>query len=498
MRNRLFIIPATMLVITFLSVGCKQSIGEGKDSKTSYSPEIEERINRIINNLQIETQIKDKYDTATLTARLKHYKTPGISIAVINNEEVEWARGFGVKEWGKEEKVDENTLFLAGSVSKPVFALGVMKLKEKGLVDLDEDINNYLTSWKVPPVNEWQPRVTLRQLLSHTAGFTVHGFPGYLHSEEIPSTKQILDGEYPSNTPPVRVNILPGSQFRYSGGGITIAQLTVSDLLEKPFPLVMQDEIFGPLKILNSSYEQPLPKEKMGQASTGHPWKYQPINGKFHIYPEMAAAGLWTTAQDLAKIGVEVQKAVKGKSSFIAQETIEEMLTPQKIASHIGMGFFLNGKDESIRFEHGGWDEGFVTEFVAYKKLGKGAVVMVNSNEGYAIMHEILRAIAIEYEWPDYLPEQKSYVEVNESILEKCVGKYQSESGMQGEIKFDKGQLLLTYEDQAPLILLAENDTTFLTPYLNVSIQFQKERDSIKSLTITQEGNTLALKKNSL
>ncbi len=145
--------------------------------------------------------MENEFDTATLAERLIHHKTPGMSIAVINNGEVEWARGFGVKEWGKKEKIDENTLFLAGSVSKPVFALGVMWLVEKGILDLDEDVNNYLTSWKVPQVEDWQPIVTLRQLLSHTAGFTVHGFPGYLSSEDIPSTPQILDGEYPANRP---------------------------------------------------------------------------------------------------------------------------------------------------------------------------------------------------------------------------------------------------------------------------------------------------------
>ncbi len=258
----------------------------------------------------------------------------------------------------------------------------------------------------------------------------------------------------------------------------------------------MQEEIFGPLKILNSSYEQPLPQERMTQASTGHPWKYLPINGKYHTYPEMAAAGLWTTAKDLARIGVEVQKAAKGESNLISQETIEHMLTPQTIASHIGIGFFLNGENDSSRFSHGGWDEGFVTEFVAYKNLGKGAVVMVNSNEGYSIMNEVTRAIAIEYEWLNYLPERKSYVEVHERLLEKCVGKYKSESGMQAEINLDNGQLWFAFENQSPLVLLAENDSTFITPYLNTSIQFLNQKDGIGSLAIKQEEKTHVLVKN--
>ena len=154
-----------LLTATFLFAGCDSDAPKEEIKVKKYSSEVEERINRIVNNLQVETSLKETYKKASLTERLKHYKTPGVSIAIINNGEVEWAQGFGIKEWGKEEVVDENTLFQAGSVSKPVFALGVMRLKEKGLIDLDTDVNTYLSSWKIPSNEDWQPKITLRQLV---------------------------------------------------------------------------------------------------------------------------------------------------------------------------------------------------------------------------------------------------------------------------------------------------------------------------------------------
>src|SRR5262249_27708993 len=153
------------------------------------------------------------------------------------------------------------TLFQAGSVSKPIFALAVMRLAQEGKVDLDEDVNRYLISWKVPANGSWQPRITLRQLLSHSGGMTVHGFPGYASDEKVPSVLDILDGRPPANTPRIEVNIVPGTQLRYSGGGITVAQQLVVDLLGEPFPKMMREVILDPLRMKHSTYEQPLPKK---------------------------------------------------------------------------------------------------------------------------------------------------------------------------------------------------------------------------------------------
>jgi len=294
---------------------------------------IENRINNVINNLQVQTSCNDKFRESTLIERMTELNIPGISITVIDDGVIDWTRGFGVKKFGNMHPIDDNSMFLAGSVSKPIFALTVMKLKEKGLIDLDRDVNKYLTSWKVPKIGNWQPTITLRQILSHTAGLTVHGFLGYLKSEKIPTIQEILTGKMPANSQKVVVNILPGTQFKYSGGGTTIAQLAIEDYFDKPLYKIVEDELFIPLKLKNSTYKQIIPASKQKQLVTGHPYKNQPIIGGHHIYPEMAAAGLWSTTADLAKITIEIQKAIKGDSLFIKKKRLRKCLLLQN--SHL-------------------------------------------------------------------------------------------------------------------------------------------------------------------
>jgi CubicO group peptidase (beta-lactamase class C family) len=474
-----------LAVTAFFACNNKQEVA--KNGNPRYSDEIEKRIANVMNNLQVATEVNDVFRSDNVNNRLAYYHTPGISVAVINEGKIEWARGFGLK--NETDSVDVNTLFEAGSVSKPVFALGVMKLKQDGKIDLDKDVNQYLKSWKVPANGDWQPVLTLRQLLSHTAGLTVHGFPGYQKSEKIPTVPEVLSGTGPANTPAVKVNMLPGTGFRYSGGGTTVAMLTVADLLGKPFPTIMRETVFDPLKLTYSTYEQPLPAEKDAMASTAYPWKGNPIPGRYHVYPEMSAAGLWTNPTELATLAIEVQKALEGKSNFYKKETIEEMLTPQKVMQGIGIGFFLDGKGDSTRFGHNGWDEGFVANFIAYKKLGKGVVIMVNSNEGYDIMDEILRAVAKEYNWPDFQskPLENSGAAGND---EACVGTYKNMDGTEMKIANENNKLQLYYQQQPAIPLVLSKDKFYYTPSMNFKIFFGKDE-----LRFEQNGGTKVFKK---
>ena len=231
--------------------------------------DVERRIENVINGLLPETALDNQYGPkASLTNRMAYYHTPGVSIAVVKDFKIDWARGFGMKEWGKRSPITETTLFEAGSISKPIFAMAVMRLVQEGKLDLDKDVNGYLTSWKIPPNGSWQPHITLRQLLSHSAGMTVHGFPGYLRSERVPSVLEVLDGLPPANTARIEVNIVPGTQVRYSGGGITVAQQLVVDVLGQPFPKIMHELILEPAGMKHSTYEQPLTKAWQSSAAT--------------------------------------------------------------------------------------------------------------------------------------------------------------------------------------------------------------------------------------
>ncbi|MBA3344485.1 MAG: serine hydrolase [Gemmatimonadales bacterium] len=470
----------------------------GAQAQAPTDSTIQRRIDRVVRALLVETPLTGRYSTATLMQRMRYYHTPGVSIAVINRSRLEWARGFGVREAGAGDSVTDRTLFQAASISKPIFAMAVMRLAQERRLDLAQDVNTYLQSWKVPPSEGWQPLVTLRQLLSHSAGMTVHGFPGYLRSETLPTLLQALDGEGPANTPPVRVNLLPGTQLRYSGGGTAVAQQLVVDVLGRPFPEIMRDVVLQPVGMANSTYQQPLPDSLARYAATAHPWKARPVEGKWHVYPEMAAAGLWTTASDLARAGIEMQRALTGDTSrLLSPEIAQEMLTPQPaLQGQIGLGFFLEGEGDSTRFHHSGWNEGFVARMTVYRKGGYGAVVMMNSNEGADMLSEIMRAIAREYEWPGYVEERPPSRALPASVLRRYLGRYASAAGLRFLVREEAGTLLLSHGRGRPAALAPVAPDSFAMPALNATVSFTADkRRRITALLLEQEGSTIVAKR---
>jgi CubicO group peptidase (beta-lactamase class C family) len=384
---------------------------------------LQSRIQRVEQGLLPQVLVKG--DPAwTIQERMQHYKIPGISIAVINNSKIEWSKAYGLRDVEANEPVTVETLFQAGSISKPVAAMVALKKVETGKLALDENINNKLTSWKLPD-NEFtaKKKVTLANILSHTGGLTVHGFPGYAVGETVPTLPQILDGVPPANTAAVRVDMEPGSKFRYAGGGTTIMQLALTDIEKKPFPQIAKETVLGPLQMTNSTYSQPLPADWLKRAAAGHRPDGSEVQGKRHTYPEMAAAGLWTTPADLAKFAIEIQLSLQGKSNKVLSPAMtEKMLTPF-IEDFVALGFFIDKKGKAIYFQHGGADEGFRAQLMAHKEKGYGAVVMVNSDNGQ-IINEILRSIAKEYQWEDYLPPPHEIVAVETKRLDGYVGRY--------------------------------------------------------------------------
>lgn len=459
------------------------------------------RLTRITESLRPETPFKNKYSgPASLHERMKKTNSPGVSIAVINDWKIESAQGFGLKEWGKPDAVNDKTLFQAASISKPVFTLAVMRLAQEGKIDLDRDINGYLRSWKIPSSNGWQPFVTLRHIFSHTAGLTVHGFPGYLRSCQVPSVEEILCGQSPANTDPVVVNALPGMGFRYSGGGFTVAQLVITEVLGISFPEFMREFLLAPLGMEDSTYEQPLPTEREVYAATGHPQNNAAINGKWHVYPEMAAAGLWTTPTDLAKLGIEMQRTLKGEGSGIfTRDSITTMVTPC-IKDQMGIGFMLEGNNESRRFCHSGWNEGFVGKMTFYRDSGKGSVIMVNSNDGYPLLDEIERAIACEYSWQGYFPEGKKEVFLSAEKRPLLTGTYESEKNphqwQRCLVTLEGEKVILTINGQTSIELHAESDTNFFIKELDVEVHFDADNmGQATSMTIEQESGSTTLKR---
>lgn len=332
------------------------------------------------------------------------YKVPGLSVAVIDNFKIAWAKGYGVIEAGTSNPVTTHTLFQAASISKPVTATGTLYLVEHGKLSLDENVNDRLKSWKVPDNDLTKnQKVTLRRIMSHSAGLNVHGFPGYEVGSSIPTVVEILNGEPPANTEPVRVNFIPGTKFLYSGGGVTIEQQLLIDVTAKPFPQFMRETVLDKIGMSDSTYEQPLGLARRAFAATGTSSDGQSIPGEWHIYPEMAAAGLWTTASDLAKFGIEIALSKQGNANHVLSEAMtRQMLTTQ--IKEMGIGFFLGQYKNPEEFEHDGSNAGFRSYLIMFADSGKGVAILVNSDNGVGVENCLIDSVAREYGWK-YTPD---------------------------------------------------------------------------------------------
>jgi len=340
-------------------------------------------------------------DGFTLQEVMAKLHTPGVSLAVIKDFKVQWAKGYGVADLKTGRPVEVDTLFQAASISKPVTAMAAMKFVQDGRFALDDDVNKLLKSWHVPEseYTREQP-VTPRSLFSHTSGADDgFGFPGYPPSAPLPTLVQILNGEKPSNVGPVKFARPPYQGYKYSGGGIVIMQVALTDMLSKPFDEIMQNTILGPLGMSNSTYRQPLPEAMQGHAAHAYDNEGKAMDAPWHVYPEQAAAGLWTTPTDLAQVAIELQGAVRGPSGKVLKEaTAREMIAPTGVGP-FGVGFQIEQKGQGWYFSHSGGNWGFRCHLLAHVRKGYGVVIMTNSDDGGGIIDEIEARVAAAYGW---------------------------------------------------------------------------------------------------
>lgn len=401
---------------------------------------------RIENSLSPMLQISGQpVPTYSIEDRLTQLGIPGVSIAVAHEGKILWKAGYGMADISQNRKMDANTLLLAGSISKPVAALRALQLVEQGKINLDGNVNDYLTSWQVPD-NEFTKteKVTLRRILNHTAGLTVWGFPGYDKGDDVPSTVDVLNGK--GNTDEVVVYKTPGESWQYSGGGYTIMQLAIADVTQQHFAKTLQEHVLDPLNMQNSTFENPLPKKYHKIAATGYRENGDEVEGKWPIYPEMAAAGLWTTPSQLIQYGIEVQRIHSSqKDGILSADMINTMLTPGD--NDHGLGPTVNEHS----FGHGGADEGFRARLTTWKDSAYAAVVMVNSDNG-SIVREILLAIAKEYELPGVEPTIRSLVKLEPTVLQSYVGTYKTP---------DDGEVQVTLVDDGVSIFYEKYDYRF-------------------------------------
>ena len=414
---------------------------EARPAATGTDSETKAAISRVEHGLLPRIRVEGKSGW-TLGERMDRWNVEAVSVAVIEDFDIAWARAWGVADREAGKPATPETLFQAGSISKPVAATGTLRMVEDGLLGLDTPVNDFLTSWQLPDNEFTEPTpVTIRRLLSHTAGTTVHGFPGYAPWEPVPTVPQVLDGAPPANTPAVRVDISPGSQVRYSGGGTTIVQLAMTDVSGESFPMLLRRLVLEPAGMEHSTYENPLPASRLDEAAAGYRQDGSPVPGKRHTYPEMQAAGLWTTASDLARFAIAMQNSLRGaEGGVLQQETAREMLTP--VMESVGLGFFVDDEDGAIYFQHGGADEGFQAMLIASRDGGYGVAIMANSDNGGAIANEIMRAVALEYGWEGILEQPVAAVDISATELAVYEGRFRRESPPEvARIRVEGGEL---------------------------------------------------------
>lgn len=345
-------------------------------------------------------------DAAEMDGLLKKFNVPGVSIAVIKDFKIDWARGYGLADVDTGAPVTAETMFQAASISKPVAAMVSMKAVQDGRFALDQDVNTILKSWKLPGGDYTKDRpVTPRGLMSHTSGTgDGFGFPGYAVGAPLPTLVQILDGQAPSNRREVRLERPPLTGFKYSGGAVMIQELALTDAVGRPLVEIARDWVLNPIGMSNSTFEQPLPAPREKQAARAHNRTGARMGDPWHVYPEHAAAGLWTTPTDLAKFLIEVQTTLvnpalsPSKGRVLSRATMLEMVTPVGVGPY-AVGFSMEKRGEGWYFGHGGSNWGFQCFMTAHRLKGYGVVIMTNGDNGSALMQELRDRIQQAYQW---------------------------------------------------------------------------------------------------
>jgi CubicO group peptidase (beta-lactamase class C family) len=337
----------------------------------------------------------------TLEEAMKRAGVPGMTLTVIRDFEIKWTRAYGLADVESHTAATADTLFQAASISKPIAAMAILKAVSDQRFSLDEDVNAVLVSWKIPASehNAKQP-VTLRGLLSHTSGTDDgFGFPGYKPGTPVPTLRQILNGESPSNVGKVLMGRTPLTAFKYSGGGFTLAQLLLSDAVKRPFPDILREWVLAPIGMAHSAYEQPLSAARDKTAARAHDRTGAARDAKWHVYPELAAAGLWTTAPDLARFGIEMQKSLHGRSNrVLSREMMIEMATPVGVGP-FGLGIQIAKQGEGWYLSHSGSNWGFQCLLIVHKLKGYGFAAMTNSDSGGRLLAEVQQRVAAAYQW---------------------------------------------------------------------------------------------------
>jgi len=485
---------ATLLALTIGVPGSASA-----QQPASPTPRTPADVQAVIEGAQAEPG-PDSLGAMTLPELMEHLGVPGVSVAVIHDFDIHWAKGYGIADVETGAPVDTETIFQAASISKPVAAMGVLRAVQDGLFTLDDDINDILTSWTLDGGDFTRDRpVTPRTLTSHTSGLgDAFGFPGYEPGEPLPTPVQILEGHELSNVGPIFMERPPMTAFEYSGGGVTLMQQALEDARGRPFDDVLRDDVLEPIGMTRSSFEQPISPENDRNAARAHDGEGASMGPRWHVYPELAAAGLWTTPTDLARFAIEVQRSAVGESNRVLSRTmVREMLTPVGVGDY-AVGFGLRKMGQGWYFQHGGSNWGFRGTLIAHVAKGYGLAILTNASRGGALAAELSRRIQAAYEWDSMAgpvprgyapPVERTAIELPVEVLEAYVGSYALSPEATLVVTLEDGQLFVTPTDQGAYPMFAESETEFFLREAPVQITFTRDdAGAVDGLILHQGG----------
>lgn len=443
-----------------------------------------------------------KPEKLKLAERMQFYKVPGVSIAAIDKNKLEWARAYGEKDILTRQPLTTDTLFQGGAFSQIMTAAAAVRLAERGKLDLDGNIRAKLNSWKLPTLLPGYDSgggeiITPKALLTHSAGLSDQVFAGYAQDEPLPSMTQILNGVKPANNRPVWVPGWRSSATRtvYSEPGYVVLEQLLMDQVEKPFSAFMKETVLDPLALKSSTFELPLPDDLRFRAASGHLHEGQPVIGLWNNYPEAAAKGLWTTPSDFATFLVDLLQAATGNiGKILSPETARYMLSRQ--VESYGFGFLVEGTGDDINFTLRGKTHGFACFMTVYPAKAQGAVIMTNSDNGFMLIQEILCALTEAYGWPHGRPEEKPTLRLDPATYQQYVGRYEVNPDYILDVTVEDYYLVIRPTGQAPTRFYAEGQTLFYSTDPYVRIQFMRKKMGVfDSLILWQQDFELEAKR---
>jgi CubicO group peptidase (beta-lactamase class C family) len=428
----------------------------------------------------IRGQVKflgESENLSSIKDKMTEYNIPALSLAVINHGEIEWADIYQNADFPG-QTLDCMSIFQAASLSKPVTFMAALRMEAAGEIDMDENIQTYLSDFTLPQGKQTPENpVTFRNIFSHTSGISSGGYQGYAKDLPVPSDLQILRGDEGANTPAIEVVTPPNESLAYSGGGYTLAELALQDIYSDDFSSIMKKWILEPAGMSHSEFTQPLPDSNANEVAWGYTQSGEAIEGGWRNHPEQAAAGLWSNAIDMAKFLNEIYKGYQGESAIFTPSEIETILSHER--DGLVYGFIVNRSDDDISITHYGGNAGYRTGMTISLISGKGLVYLTNSDYGGALGNELLLSASQVYEWQHFKQITVEREQVSSEVLKGLSGDYMWNSQIELSITFDEVNntisLYFPNGDEYKLIPVKGDELGFIHPGTAVTVTFSME-----------------------